>query len=62
MFGCIHFETLADNAEVYRAFVFGFPVEEFAIHSLRGFARPLKAIPLSVRQGQVWAAISNEPG
>jgi len=38
VFGWIHFETVADNAEVYRVFVLGFPVEEFAIHSLRGFA------------------------
>jgi hypothetical protein len=37
VFGWIHFETLPANAEVYRVFLFGFPVEEFSIHSLRGF-------------------------
>jgi len=36
VFGWIHFETLATDAEVYRVFVFGFPVEEFPIHSIRG--------------------------
>jgi hypothetical protein len=37
VFGWIHFETLPANAEVYRVFLFGFPVEEFSIHSIRGF-------------------------
>jgi hypothetical protein len=37
VFGWVHFETLASNAEIYRVFVFGFPVEEFSIRSLRGF-------------------------
>jgi nitrate reductase gamma subunit len=36
VFGWIHFETLANDAEVYRVHVFGFPVEEFPIHSMRG--------------------------
>ncbi len=38
VFGWIHFETVATDAQVYRVFVFGFPVEEFPIHSMRGFA------------------------
>jgi hypothetical protein len=37
VFGWIHFETLPDDAEVYRVFVMGFPVEEFHVHSLSGF-------------------------
>jgi nitrate reductase gamma subunit len=37
VFGWIHFETLSANAEIYRVFIFGFPVEEFSIHSVRGF-------------------------
>jgi len=37
VFGWIHFETLANNAEIYRVFLFGFPVEEFSIHSIRAF-------------------------
>jgi nitrate reductase gamma subunit len=37
VFGWIHFESIAENTETYRVFVAGFPVEEFAVHSLRGF-------------------------
>jgi nitrate reductase gamma subunit len=37
VFGWIHFESLASNAEIYRVFVMGYPVEEFPVHSLRGF-------------------------
>lgn len=37
VFGWIHFETLSSNAEVYRVFLFGFPVEEFHVNSLQGF-------------------------
>jgi len=37
VFGWIHFESLADNAEIYRVLVMGFPVEEFAVHSFSGF-------------------------
>ena len=37
VFGWIHFETLAHNAEIYRVFVLGVPVEEFSVHGLRGF-------------------------
>ena len=37
VFGWIHFESLPDNAEVYRVFVAGFQVEQFPVHSIRGF-------------------------
>ncbi len=37
VFGWIHFESLPANAEIYRVFLFGYPVEEFAVHSIRGF-------------------------
>jgi hypothetical protein len=37
VFGWIHFESAADNAEIYRVFVMGFVVEEFAVHSISGF-------------------------
>jgi len=37
VFGWIHFETLASDAETYRVFLFGFPLEQFQIHSVQGF-------------------------
>ena len=37
VFGWIHFESLANNAEIYQVFVLGFPVETFAVHSFIGF-------------------------
>jgi hypothetical protein len=37
VFGWIHFESLPNNAEIYQVFVAGFAVEQFAVHSLRGF-------------------------
>jgi len=37
VFGWIHFESVVGNAGNYRVFVAGYPVEEFAVHSLRGF-------------------------
>ena len=37
VFGWLHFETLATDAETYRVFVFGFPVDQFGVHSLKGF-------------------------
>lgn len=36
VFGWVHFETLPTDAEVYRVFVLGFPVDQFPIASLRG--------------------------
>jgi hypothetical protein len=37
VFGWIHFESLPQDAETYRVFLFGFAVEQFPIHSVRGF-------------------------
>jgi hypothetical protein len=37
VFGWVHFESAPNNAEMYRVFFAGFQVEEFSIHSLRGF-------------------------
>ena len=37
VFGWIHFESSPENTEIYRVFVMGFFVEEFAVHSLSGF-------------------------
>src|SRR5436190_14373657 len=37
VFGWIHFESLPNNAEIYRLYVAGFAVEQFPVHSLRGF-------------------------
>ena len=48
VFGWIHFETLPDDLNWYRTFVFGFPTFAFPIHSLIGFL---------VFHGLVWSAI-----
>ncbi len=48
VFGWIHFETLPNNLEWYRAFIFGFPTFAFPIHSLFGFL---------IFHGLVWASI-----
>ncbi len=48
VFGWIHFETLPEDMNWYRAFVFGFPAFAFPIHSLFGFM---------VFHGLVWASI-----
>jgi NNP family nitrate/nitrite transporter-like MFS transporter len=37
VFGWIHFESTASNAELYRLIVAGFPVDSFLVHSLKGF-------------------------
>ena len=37
VFGWVHFESLPDNAEIYRVFFMGFPLEQFSVHSLSGF-------------------------
>ncbi len=36
VFGWIHFESFADNAEMYRVLAFGLPVDSFSVHSLKG--------------------------
>jgi len=48
VFGWIHFETLPNNLEWYRTYVFGFPTFAFPIHSLIGFL---------AFHGLVWASI-----
>lgn len=48
VFGWIHFETLPNNFDWYRAYVFGFPAFDFPIHSIIGFL---------VFHGLVWASI-----
>ena len=35
VFGWIHFESFADNAEMYRVLMFGLPVDSFSVHSLK---------------------------
>lgn len=48
VFGWIHFETLPDNLDWYRAYVFGFSTFTFPIHSIFGFL---------IFHGLVWASI-----
>jgi len=36
VFGWIHFESFADNAEMYRVLVFGAAVDSFHVHSFKG--------------------------
>jgi hypothetical protein len=47
VWGWIHFETAPGNLDLYRMFVFGFPVQEFRVESLFAFV---------VFHGLVWAA------
>jgi hypothetical protein len=37
VFGWIHFESFADNAEMYRVNVFGLNVDSFSVHSFKAF-------------------------
>jgi hypothetical protein len=37
VFGWIHFESAASSAELYRVFLAGFQVDEFFVHSVKGF-------------------------
>lgn len=48
VFGWVHFETLPNDFEWYRAYVFGFPTFAFPIHSLFGFM---------VFHGLVWSSL-----
>jgi hypothetical protein len=48
VFGSIHFETLPEDLNWYRAYVFGFPTFAFPIHSLLGFM---------IFHGLVWSSI-----
>ena len=47
VFGWVHFETLPNNLESYRTYVFGFPTSSFPIHSILGFI---------IFHGLVWAS------
>lgn len=47
VFGWIHFETLPDDTNWYRTYVFGFPTFAFPIHSILGFM---------IFHGLVWAS------
>jgi hypothetical protein len=48
VFGWIHFETLPEDTNWYRAYVFGFPTFAFPIHSFLGFL---------IFHGLVWSSI-----
>ena len=48
VFGWVHFETLPNDLNWYRAYLFGFPTFAFPIHSLLGFL---------IFHGLVWASI-----
>lgn len=48
VWGWIHFETVPGNTAMYRTFVFGFPVQDFAVESWTAFI---------IFHGLVWAAI-----
>ena len=48
VFGWIHFETLPEDVNWYRAYVFGFPTFAFPIHSVMGFL---------IFHGLVWSSI-----
>ncbi len=48
VFGWIHFETLPNNFDWYRTYMFGFPTFAFPIHSVFGFL---------IFHGLVWASI-----
>lgn len=48
VWGWIHFETVPGRLDLYRTFVFGFPVNTFPVESLFGFV---------VFHGLVWAAV-----
>ncbi|HKW01988.1 MAG TPA: nitrate/nitrite transporter [Vicinamibacterales bacterium] len=47
VWGWVHFETVPGNLHLYRAFVFGLPVQEFPVESLTGFL---------VFHGLVWSS------
>jgi len=48
VWGWIHFETVPDRLDLYRAYVFGVPILTFLIESLFGFL---------VFHGLVWSAL-----
>ena len=52
VFGWLHFQTVPDNLERYRIFVFGFPTTTFPIDSLLAF---------TIFHGLVWSAFLSWP-
>lgn len=48
VWGWIHFETVPGNLDVYRTFVFGFPVQDFPVESFAAFV---------IFHGLVWASL-----
>jgi len=48
VFGWLHFETLPDDLDWYRIYIFGFPTIAFPIHSVFGFL---------IFHGLVWASL-----
>ena len=59
VFGWIHFESFADNAEMYRVKMFGLAVDSFSVHSLKGLVmfNALNIAAVLVLVGLVMAAI-----
>ncbi|MEO8426608.1 MAG: MFS transporter [Verrucomicrobiota bacterium] len=59
VFGWVHFETLPDNAEMYRAVVFGFAVDQFSVHSAKATVifNLLNGAAVIVLVGLVMAAV-----
>jgi hypothetical protein len=47
VFGWIHFETLPDNVESYRTYLFGFPTTSFQVHTF---------VAVLIFHGLVWSA------
>jgi nitrate/nitrite transporter NarK len=48
VWGWVHFETVPGNLELYRAFVFGIPAQDFPVHSALAFV---------VFHGLVWSSL-----
>ena len=59
VFGWIHFESFADNAEMYRVKMFGLAVDSFSVHSLKGLVmfNALNIAAVLVLVGLVMAAL-----
>jgi NNP family nitrate/nitrite transporter-like MFS transporter len=47
VWGWVHFETVPGNVEMYRAFLFGIPMQDFPVHSLFAFV---------IFHGLVWSS------
>ena len=66
VFGWIHFESFADNAEMYRVLALGVPVDSFSVHSFKALLmfNALNIAAVLVLVGLVMAAIRRltDPG